>query len=270
MAPLVFDVGMNNGDDTAYYLRRGFSVVAVEANPALCEAARSRFAAQLQEGQLVIENVGIAEGAGEMTFWVSDRSVWSSFRESTATKGGAKASPITVRTVAFASLLERHGVPHFVKVDIEGHDRLCLEDLTRDAHPKYASVEMSHPTADIDIDLLAGVGYEQYKCVRQNDFVEILPGNLERQIRRRRRLSRLGPLEGRVRQLARRSVSVEGWRFPFGSSGPCPWELPGRWMTRAEVLSVWGRLRDTDVELNDKGLGEWFDIHACDLATGTA
>jgi hypothetical protein len=31
---LIYDVGMNNGDDTAYYLRRGFRVVAIEPNPA--------------------------------------------------------------------------------------------------------------------------------------------------------------------------------------------------------------------------------------------
>ena len=39
---LVFDIGMNNGDDTAYYLHRGFRVVAVEADPILCAAATTR------------------------------------------------------------------------------------------------------------------------------------------------------------------------------------------------------------------------------------
>jgi len=32
---LVYDVGMNNGDDTAYYLSLGFRVIAIEANPEL-------------------------------------------------------------------------------------------------------------------------------------------------------------------------------------------------------------------------------------------
>ena len=32
---LIYDVGMSNGDDTAYYLHRGFRVVAIEANPLL-------------------------------------------------------------------------------------------------------------------------------------------------------------------------------------------------------------------------------------------
>ena len=29
---LIYDVGMHNGDDTAYYLHRGFRVIAVEAS----------------------------------------------------------------------------------------------------------------------------------------------------------------------------------------------------------------------------------------------
>ena len=33
---VIFDLGMHNGDDTAFYLSRGFNVVALEANPALC------------------------------------------------------------------------------------------------------------------------------------------------------------------------------------------------------------------------------------------
>ena len=36
---LIIDVGMHNGDDTAFYLAKGFEVVAVEANAALVEAA---------------------------------------------------------------------------------------------------------------------------------------------------------------------------------------------------------------------------------------
>ena len=35
---VIFDVGMNNGDDTAYYLHLGCRVVAVEADPVLAAA----------------------------------------------------------------------------------------------------------------------------------------------------------------------------------------------------------------------------------------
>ena len=35
---LIYDIGMNNGDDTAFYLIRGYRVLAIEANPELAEA----------------------------------------------------------------------------------------------------------------------------------------------------------------------------------------------------------------------------------------
>lgn len=35
MRDLIFDIGANNGDDTAFYLKKGFRVVAIEADPAL-------------------------------------------------------------------------------------------------------------------------------------------------------------------------------------------------------------------------------------------
>ena len=39
----VFDLGMNNGDDTELYLRSGYKVVAVEANPILCASVAEKF-----------------------------------------------------------------------------------------------------------------------------------------------------------------------------------------------------------------------------------
>jgi FkbM family methyltransferase len=260
---VVFDIGMNNGDDTCYYLRQGCQVIAVEANPLLCEQARDRFRDEIGTGRLKVENVGIASESGELTFWVSDHSVWSSFLESTARKGGASATPILVRTMRFAELLERHGTPTFLKVDIEGHDRLCIQGLSGAQRPNFVSMEMSHRDAEIDVNRLADeLGYDRFRCVRQNDFVEITPDNLDRQLRRRQRLSHLGPLEGRIRGFLRKPVVRQGWSFPVGSSGPMPWEMPGPWLSKSELLDVWSHLHDIDALLNDKGLGEWFDIHA--------
>src|ERR1051326_5291102 len=73
MEMLVFDVGMNVGMDTAFYLSKGCRVIAVEANPVLCEQARHRFANALRSGQLIIEEVGVADDVGTATFYVNDR-----------------------------------------------------------------------------------------------------------------------------------------------------------------------------------------------------
>lgn len=56
MAGLVFDVGLHNGSDTAYYLHRGYDVVAVEANPRFCALAERRFAPEIAAGRLEIRS----------------------------------------------------------------------------------------------------------------------------------------------------------------------------------------------------------------------
>src|SRR6476660_4069428 len=77
---LIFDVGMNNGDDSAYYLSKGYQVVAVEANPILVERARARFKSEIAAGQLLIEPVAIIDWPGKAPFWINpQRDVFSSF-----------------------------------------------------------------------------------------------------------------------------------------------------------------------------------------------
>ena len=39
-ADLIYDVGFHHGEDTAYYLKKGFRVVAFEAHPRLAEKGR--------------------------------------------------------------------------------------------------------------------------------------------------------------------------------------------------------------------------------------
>ena len=80
LAPdLIFDVGMHQGEDTDYYLKRGFRVVGFEANPDLVLENSDKYAAQIGRGELVIvEGAIVGEHSGDtVTFYVNeDSSVW--------------------------------------------------------------------------------------------------------------------------------------------------------------------------------------------------
>ena len=65
---IIFDIGMHRGEDTDFYLKKGFTVVGVEANPALVQECRKRFQSQIENGQLHIIDKAIAEVAGEISF----------------------------------------------------------------------------------------------------------------------------------------------------------------------------------------------------------
>lgn len=162
---LIIDVGMHDGSDTAYYLSKGFRVVAIEANPHLCELGRKKFHAELASGQLEILNVGIASEAGSMDFWINTRNTeLSSFDRSFASRFGGDLITARVETLPFRKILQNYGTPYYLKVDIEGHDDLCLVDLDPLHLPEYISAE-GH-TLSI-LHLLYEKGYRDFKCINQ-------------------------------------------------------------------------------------------------------
>lgn len=75
---LIFDVGMHRGEDTEYYLARGFRVVAVDADPAMIAQAADRFSEAVRDGRLVLVHAAVGDDQGEVEFHLSDQTIWSS------------------------------------------------------------------------------------------------------------------------------------------------------------------------------------------------
>ena len=75
---LIYDVGAHRGEDTSFYLAKGFTVVAVEASPQLCDEMRERFHDYIDAGRLRLINIAIADYNGTIDFYVDSAvSVWS-------------------------------------------------------------------------------------------------------------------------------------------------------------------------------------------------
>ena len=170
---LVYDVGMNNGDDTAYYLNRGFRVVAIEANPILADQVSKRFEREISSGDLTILNVGISDGEGDLPFWICDgNSWWSSFDRTIASRDGLDHHQINISCRRFRSILEEFGTPYYLKIDIEGNDIYCLPDLSSVDPPKYVSLE--RPDRGVEsLNLLHNLGYTGFKLISQFNFLPL-------------------------------------------------------------------------------------------------
>jgi FkbM family methyltransferase len=159
---LIFDIGFNNGDDTAHYLERGFDVVAVEADPQLVASGQKRFADAIAAGRLRLLGVGIAEKTGHADFYVNHlNNGWSSFIPEAGKRGG-DFSVISVPTIPIADVFSEFGTPYYLKIDIEGNDWFCVRDLP--ATPTYVSVE-AHRLEYLAV--LYAKGYHQFKVVNQ-------------------------------------------------------------------------------------------------------
>ena len=171
---LIFDVGCNDGQDSDFYLKKGFRVVAVEANPALCEGLRRRFAQEIAEGRFILVCEAIAEQAGEVEFYLNEiENIRSTIMPDHADLAAALGRPPTktvVPSTTFPKLIEKFGVPYFMKVDIEGADLLCLEGLAPfDEVPLFLSTEypMSLTGQIRVLFFLRKLGYKRFQVVDQ-------------------------------------------------------------------------------------------------------
>jgi|TARA_B100000929_G_scaffold224065_1_gene180405 hypothetical protein len=70
---IIYDIGSNNGDDIPYYLLKSDLVVAVEANPRLCDLIKNRFKEEIKNGSLVVENcvVQINDQVDKVPFYIA-------------------------------------------------------------------------------------------------------------------------------------------------------------------------------------------------------
>jgi len=291
---LIYDVGMNDGDDTAYYLWRGFRVVAIEANPALVAIASERFRREIETGALKILNVGVAAEDGELPFWIclTDSRLSSFDRCDASLNGCHPVEEIRVACRTFRSILDEFGVPFYLKIDIQGNDALCVEALTPEAVPKFLSIEFAL-WDDPLVKQLCARGFNRFKIISQTYFLPMqLPPLPEASlIQRAERLNQSSNIFIRVfrrlggrRWINRQFANVRalrtydgwtfppgGWTFPSGSSGPFGEDLRGRWLshdelhaTAQEFLCLPPEARHT-LAWASPGLGTnpfWADLHA--------
>ena len=242
---LILDVGMYDGTDTAYYLSMGFRVLAVEANPALVAQASERFEREIRDGRLTILHRAIAPNSEPVTLTLNGASLCAS-----STSGGIHypAGSYVVDGVTMADVLATAGErPYFIKIDIEGADRLCLDGLTPQTRPDFLSVEI-HDGPDPVLPTLQQLGYSRFKIIDQRTFREVSRRRLLGDRIRHRLMRHMGTAEPTL-------FNRGGKWFPLHSSGPAPWESDGNWHTADEVSRQFhdhrGALRQT-----------WCDLHA--------
>jgi FkbM family methyltransferase len=284
---LIYDVGMHNGDDTAYYLRQGHRVVAIEADPDLAALARERFAEPIRNGQLAILNVGIAAADGVLPFWICEGlSEWNSFDRSVASRNGMRCHAIDVPTRRFAGILHEHGVPAYLKIDIEGSDVLCLQDIDPSSAPRFISIESecgnddTAPSTDDTLGslrLLAARGYRRFKLIDQRTYApltvpfnaDLVADRIGQMVQQStlapfRVLRTLGGERMASRWRARDRVSRrDDWRFAPGSSGAWGEGTLGRWMTFAEAERAYRYFRRRHFQNpSARSYGFWCDWHA--------
>lgn len=232
---VLYDFGANNGDDIPYYLKKTDLVVAVEANPALCQAMRARFPNELAADRLRIENCVLvaasdATSAPEVPFYLHKRHhVLGQFPQPDAIVL-ADYDRVLLPAQSALAIVQRHGPPHFIKLDIEGYDEVILRELlSNHIRPPYLSAEFSSIRV---FALLAGLAdYSAFKLVEGKTVADTFRNH---------------PIRTRA--------GNETYSFPVHSAGPFGDDLPGEWLNADDFFPF----------LAAKGTG-WRDIHVTSL-----
>lgn len=166
MKKIIYDMGANVGDNLPYYLMKSDLVVAVEANPILCEKIKTRFAQEIDEGRLVLEQciLDISPSQSRVPFYLhKERHVWSQFLAPAPDKRH-EFDTLYLPSKHVIELINHYGAPYYIKIDIEHFDQHILRVLfENNIRPPYISAE-SH-TAEVFAALVALGGYKAFKLV---------------------------------------------------------------------------------------------------------
>ncbi|OKO87291.1 hypothetical protein AC629_14475 [Bradyrhizobium sp. NAS80.1] len=214
---LIFDVGLHKGEDAAYYLRKGFRVVGIDANPDLIEWNRKRFAGN---ERITIIFGAIAEGQGNVRFFVDKQSTWGTVDPDWATRNvrlGSTHHEIEVPIFDIREAFQRWGVPYYLKLDIEGREDVIIDALAElSGRPAFISMEsekIDFRKLIHELQKLRNLGYRRFQVVPQ---VHIPNSSI------------------RTRD---RNGSIFNYVFEDDASGAFGDDLNGRWICFAEAAA---------------------------------
>jgi FkbM family methyltransferase len=244
----IFDVGMYDAQDTIYYLEQGFRVVAVEANPNLVQRAKERLSSYVESGQLHLVNsaIGLKGDTIELVVCGDDLGSSTVHRERVANRN--PIGSYSVPAISIQELFEIYRVPYYLKVDIEGADRLCVLALTCMTRPQFLSFEIGDDVEEL-VMYAQEIGYKRFKIINQTNFFELAN---ERRIYDRvaHRIMKYMGYTNHER------VRRDGRFFNVGhSSGPVPWRSDGNWYSGQKVLLRWREAKKSNM------LSGWYDMH---------
>ena len=132
---LVFDIGANRGQHTRCFLALGASVIAVEPLPACVAELRAMYAKR----RVTIIPCAVGDRPSTAELHVGIHTSLSTLSEEWLRT--AQSSPrfkdvsweetVEVPVITLDSLVEKYGVPDFIKIDVEGFESKALNGLSK-------------------------------------------------------------------------------------------------------------------------------------------
>jgi FkbM family methyltransferase len=168
---VVFDVGSHVGDRIGAFRRIGARVVACEPQPALVKTLRLIYG---RDKSVTIEPIAVGRSAGqiELRINVDNPTVSTASDDFVKAADGAPGwqgqnwgKSITVAMTTLDALIARHGMPAFMKIDVEGFEAEALGGLTQPVPAlSFEFTTIQRDVAQACIQRCAELGYVRYNA----------------------------------------------------------------------------------------------------------
>lgn len=168
---LVFDVGAHVGDRVASFSRLGARVVAVEPQPAMVRVLRLLYG---RRADVAIEAVAVGRRIGTTSLMINaDNPTVST--ASDAFVGAARDAPgwqaqrwtrsMEVPVTTLDALIDKHGTPCFIKIDVEGFEAEALAGLTQPVKAlSFEFTTIQREVALACVDRCVALGYARFNA----------------------------------------------------------------------------------------------------------
>lgn len=135
---LIFDIGANIGDNAFIFKKFSQKVICVEPDQKNNRILSERFA----DKNVVIINKAVGEKIGQAKFHIEEEGSgyntlskkWVGILEGNHEPHSSRATKftaeLTVETITLDALIEKFGVPDFIKIDVEGFELNVIRGLT--------------------------------------------------------------------------------------------------------------------------------------------
>lgn len=134
---LCFDLGAHLGNRTNAWLKLGARVIAVEPQPMCIEYMQNRFGVN---PKLVIEQIAVGSQAGQLPMHIShfnptvstfSDEEWRNIIDDDTPYKVTWEETIMVEVFTLDQLIAKHGMPAFVKIDVENYEVEVLKGLSQ-------------------------------------------------------------------------------------------------------------------------------------------